>query len=313
MTCLAPWLSHYWSLLTSCWMLLSSMGAEAVALPLVFVSLITVHIGMFLLVFILPGTLCFLDLVDYFLSHAGGLLFIISSNIFSGPFSFGTPPPIMQSLWDLTPVLLQEILQYQQVGLAHALMRLFLFPWILMCMRLCVDPPKVEFLFPPVLWNSCDQTPLVFKAKLSGCSFSHCQSPKPWNLTWSSELSLLWENLCGVIISQCVHHPPGEQEIGFYCAYSSPTDLLWLLVFGYRISFLVGSNLYLLDGCSAVSDSPIFIKMKWALVFLLHHLVSISSRGILNLVRSWQKSLGGCGRKKLNIRKFSRIFSIKKP
>ena len=69
------------------------MGAEAVALPLVFVSLITVHIGMFLLVFILPGTLCFLDLVDYFLSHAGGLLFIISSNIFSGPFSFGTPPP----------------------------------------------------------------------------------------------------------------------------------------------------------------------------------------------------------------------------
>ena len=46
-------------------MLVSPMGAEAVALPLVFVSLITVHLGMFLLVFILAGTLCFLDLVDY--------------------------------------------------------------------------------------------------------------------------------------------------------------------------------------------------------------------------------------------------------
>jgi len=53
--------------------------------------------------------------------------------------------------------------------------------------------------------------------------------------------------------------------------------------------------------------------MRWALVFLPHHLVSISSRGILNHVRSWEKSPDGCGRKKLNIRKASRIFSIKKP
>ena len=45
------------------------MGTKAVALPLVFASLITVHLGMFLLVFILAGTLSFLDLVDYFPSH----------------------------------------------------------------------------------------------------------------------------------------------------------------------------------------------------------------------------------------------------
>ena len=38
-------------------------------LSLIFVSLITMCYGMFLLGFILPGTLCFLDLVDYFLSH----------------------------------------------------------------------------------------------------------------------------------------------------------------------------------------------------------------------------------------------------
>ena len=76
--------------------------------------------------------------------------------------------------------------------------------------------------------------------------------------------------------------------------------------------FLVGSNLYFPDGCSAVSDSSVSTKMRWALVFLPHHIFSISSRGILNHVRSWEKSPDGCGRKKLNIRKASRIFSIKK-
>lgn len=60
-------------------MLVSPIGAEAAALPLVFVSLITVHLGMFLLVFILAGTLCFLDLVDY---PMWGTSVIISSNIF---------------------------------------------------------------------------------------------------------------------------------------------------------------------------------------------------------------------------------------
>ena len=45
---------------------------------------------MFLLGFILPGTLCFLDLVDYFLSHVSG---ITSSYIFSGPLS-------LSSFWD---------------------------------------------------------------------------------------------------------------------------------------------------------------------------------------------------------------------
>ena len=38
-------------------------------LSLIFVSLITMCLSVFLLGFILPGTLCFLDLVDYFLSH----------------------------------------------------------------------------------------------------------------------------------------------------------------------------------------------------------------------------------------------------
>ena len=43
----------------------SLVAVNNLSLSLVFVSLITVHLGMFLLVFILAGTLCFLDLVDY--------------------------------------------------------------------------------------------------------------------------------------------------------------------------------------------------------------------------------------------------------
>ena len=39
------------------------------SLSLIPVSLNTVCLSVFLLLFILPGTLCFLDLVDYFLSH----------------------------------------------------------------------------------------------------------------------------------------------------------------------------------------------------------------------------------------------------
>ena len=39
------------------------------SLSLIFVYLITVCLGVFLLGFILPGTLCFLDLGGYFLSH----------------------------------------------------------------------------------------------------------------------------------------------------------------------------------------------------------------------------------------------------
>ena len=48
---------------------LSLVAFNILSLSLIFVSLFTVCLIVFLLGFILPGTLCFLDLVDYFLSH----------------------------------------------------------------------------------------------------------------------------------------------------------------------------------------------------------------------------------------------------
>ena len=81
------------------------------------------------------------------------------------------------------------------------------FPWVL------VHTGTVELLFPPVIWGSWDQTPWAFKARFSGGSSFCCQAPRLGSLMWGSELSLLWENLCDIIIFQFVGCPPGRYGI----------------------------------------------------------------------------------------------------
>jgi len=51
------------------------------SLCLAFVSLIRMHLGVFLLGLSLWDSLCLLDLIDYFLSHMGKFFTIISSKI----------------------------------------------------------------------------------------------------------------------------------------------------------------------------------------------------------------------------------------
>ena len=60
------------------------------SLSLIFISLITLCLGVFLLGFILLETLCFLDLVDYFLSHIKGVLRYYFFNVSSGHFSLSS-------------------------------------------------------------------------------------------------------------------------------------------------------------------------------------------------------------------------------
>ena len=67
-----------------------------------------------------------------------------------------------------------------------------------------VHPPRVKSLFPPVLWSSCNQALLAFKAKCSVDSSSLCWIPRLGQLVWGSELSLLWENFCNIINLQFV-------------------------------------------------------------------------------------------------------------
>ena len=76
------------------------------------------------------------------------------------------------------------------------------FPWVLVCTRYCVCPPRVEFLFYLVLWNSCNQTSLVFKIRFSGDSSSCCLGGR----TFTPLAELLWYNsfpVCGCHL-ECV-------------------------------------------------------------------------------------------------------------
>ena len=85
--------------------------------------------------------------------------------------------------------------------------------WVSVYMKPCVCRPRVESLLPPVVRSSCIQALLAFKAKCFGDSSSGCQTLRLGILTWGSGLSLLWENLCNIIIFQCVGHPPNGYGI----------------------------------------------------------------------------------------------------
>ena len=89
-------------------------------------------------------------------------------------------------------------------------------PWVPVHMKPCVHPPSVECPFPPVLWGSCTQTLPPFRAKCPGGSCFQSQTSRLGSLTWSSELSLLWEKLCNIIIFQSVDNQTGEYGILLY-------------------------------------------------------------------------------------------------
>ena len=117
------------------------------------------------------------------------------------------------------------------------------FPWVLVRTRPCVHPPGVEFLFPTVMWNSCNHTPLAFNVRFSGGSFTWCQPPD-WEAWWGSGLSLTWENFCDLSFNLWVTHPVG---MGFYfivIAPLLPSYCGFFFVFGCSVSFLVGSSIF---------------------------------------------------------------------
>ena len=79
----------------------------------------------------------------------------------------------------------------------------------LVCVRFCLCPPRLEFLFPLVLWMPYNQR-LVFKVRFPGDSQSICQIPRLGNLTWDSEPSQQWENFFDINCS-----PVGGSPIGW--------------------------------------------------------------------------------------------------
>ena len=87
--------------------------------------------------------------------------------------------------------------------------------WVLVHARFCLCPPRLEFLFPsvpprleslfpPVLWKSCNQIPMVFKARFPWGSQSLCQVPRLGSLMCGSEpLQLFF----GIIVSPVCGSP----------------------------------------------------------------------------------------------------------
>ena len=112
---------------------------------------------------------------------------------------------------------------------------------------LCVCPPRVESLFPPVLFKSCNQIPLAFKVWFCRNFSSHCPTPRLGSLTWGSEPSLQWVDFCGIIVLQSVSHPPAVMGFDFTVIASLlPSHCGFSFVFGCEVSFLVSSSVFLL-------------------------------------------------------------------
>ena len=119
---------------------------------------------------------------------------------------------------------------------------------------LCVCPPSVEFLFPPVLSTSYNQISLAFEVWFSRNSSSRCWAPKLGSLTWGSEPSLQWVDFHGISVLQLVSHPPSSYGIWFYCDCTPLTISLWLLLCLCMWGIFFGGFQCLpVDDCSAVS------------------------------------------------------------
>ena len=128
--------------------------------------------------------------------------------------------------------------------------------WVLVHAKFCLCPPRLECLFPSVLWKAYNQIPLALKAKFPGDSQSLCIIPRLGGLTWGSELSQQWDNFFGIIVLQLV--VTQQMGMGFdfiviepflSCCLAAASSLS--LDIGYL--FFVRFQCPAVDGCSTAS------------------------------------------------------------
>ena len=154
---------------------------------------------------------------------------------------------------------------------------------------LCVCPPRVESLFPPVLSKSCNQIPLGFKVWFSRNSSSRCRSPRSGSLMWGLEPSLQWVDFCGISVLQSVSHQPSSYGIWFYCDCTPATISLWLLLCLWMWAIFFGEFQCLpVDDCPAAScDSGVLTRGSESTSFystILVPPITVTGNSILNRV-----------------------------
>ena len=113
------------------------------------------------------------------------------------------------------------------------------FLWALVCTRFCLCPPRLDSLFPPVLWKSYNQIPLTCKGRFPRDSQSLCGIPSLGSLMWGLELHNSGRtSLVLLFSSRWVTHPA---DLGFdfiIIVPLLPSHCSCFFVFGCGVSFL---------------------------------------------------------------------------
>ena len=178
------------------------------SLSLIFVSLITICLSEFY-GFILPGTLCFLDMVDYFLSSAGEVFSYYLLKYFLGSFLSPSSPSGTLKMWILVHLMLSQR-SVRLSSFLFILFSVFCFATLIstiLSSRLLISssasvillliPSSVLFLkrslvFPILLFSSISLHWLLRKAFLSRLA-----------ILWSSAFRCLYLSFSPVLFASC--------------------------------------------------------------------------------------------------------------
>ena len=144
--------------------------------------------------------------------------------------------------------------------------------WVPVHEKHCLHSPRVKSLFLLVLWSSCTQAPLAFKAKCSGAPTSNVR-PSGWGAWCGTQNSLVEEPLW----------------YNYFPIYGSLTQWVWDLIMSWKcpshlllvasslsldVEYLFLSSFSLLCWWSSVNWVWSFHERKWSQVLLLCHLIS---------------------------------------
>ena len=128
-----------------------------------------------------------------------------------------------------------------------------LFFWVLMHTRFWLCPPRLESLFSPVLWKSCNQIPVAFEVRFPRIPSSFVRSPggKPdmGFRTFTIVGKFLW-HYCSPV---CGHPPTGMRLEFIMIVPLLPCHCGFFFVFGCGVSFFGGFQNLPIDGYSTAS------------------------------------------------------------
>ena len=151
-------------------------------------------------------------------------------------------------------------------------------------------PSRVESLFLPVPWRSCNQITLDFKVRFPGDSQSLCQIPRLGRPMWDFGPSQQCKNVLGIIVLQFVGRQSSGYRIWFYHDCSPPTILLWFLLCPWMWDvFLWWVQCLSVDGCSTSCDCGVLAGDNECMSFYSGYAVHLCSllKNLLSLFRSW--------------------------